>query len=89
MDFFRLSKKDLITTQEWSMNDINAVLEWTRYLKESYYKGEKTKLLPDKTFLMLFYSISTRTRISFETAMNELEWITNLDLRKEIQDSAM
>lgn len=31
MDFFRLSKKDLITTQEWSihgMNDINAVLEW-------------------------------------------------------------
>jgi len=59
MDFFRLSKKDLITTQEWSMNDINAVLEWTRYLKESYYKGEKPKLLPDKTFLMLFFTMSS------------------------------
>ena len=96
MDFFRLTKKDLITTQEWSMNDINAVLEWTRYLKESYYKGERPKLLPDKTFLMLFYSISTRTRISFETAMTELgghaqfleSKTTLLDAGESIKDTA-
>jgi len=96
MDFFRLSKKDLITTQEWSMNDINAVLEWTSYLKASYYKGEKPKLLPDKTFLMLFYSISTRTRISFETAMTELgghaqfleSKTTLLDAGESIKDTA-
>jgi ornithine carbamoyltransferase len=60
MDFFQLTKKDLITTQEWSMNDINAVLEWTRYLKESYYKGEKPKLLPDKTFLMQGHEFPSR-----------------------------
>ncbi len=40
MDFFQLSKKDLITTQEWSLKDINTVLVWTRYLKEGYYKDE-------------------------------------------------
>ncbi|MFX1521135.1 MAG: ornithine carbamoyltransferase [Promethearchaeota archaeon] len=96
MDFFRLTKKDLITTQEWSMNDINTILEWTRYLKDSYYKGEKPKLLPDKTFLMLFYSISTRTRISFETAMTELgghaQFVeaktTLLDAGESVKDTA-
>jgi ornithine carbamoyltransferase len=96
MDFFRLTKKDLITTQEWSMNDINAVLEWTRYLKEGYYKGERPKLLKDKTFLMLFHSISTRTRISFETAMTELGGhaqfleakTTLLDVGESIKDTA-
>ena len=64
--------KDLITTQEWSREELDATLELAKELKKKYYAGELQPLLKNKTFFMLFYNTSTRTRASFEAAMTAL-----------------
>ncbi|OYT53574.1 MAG: ornithine carbamoyltransferase [Desulfurococcales archaeon ex4484_217_2] len=70
-----LAGKDLITTQEWTIEELRAAIELARELKRLYYyKGPKgiPNYLEKKTFIMLFYAPSTRTRAAFETAMTLL-----------------
>jgi ornithine carbamoyltransferase len=67
-----LQGRDLITTQEWSRGEIDATLSLAKDLKEKYYADALQPLLADKTFFMLFYNTSTRTRASFEAAMTAL-----------------
>jgi len=70
-----LEGKDLITTQEWSVEEIRATIELARELREMYEKNNGRipwNFLDKKTFIMLFYTPSTRTRSSFETAMTLL-----------------
>lgn len=67
--------KDLVTTQEWSIEELRAVIELAKELKRLYYYlGPKgiPNYLEKKTFIMLFYAPSTRTRAAFETAMTLL-----------------
>lgn len=68
----KLEKKDLITTQEWPKQDIIKTLEYAKKLKGIYKEGNLQNLLSGKTFFMLFYNPSTRTRASFEAAMTAL-----------------
>lgn len=70
-----LNGKDLITTQDWSLDEIIATIELARELREIYNKNNGRipwNLLDKKTFIMLFYAPSTRTRSAFETAMTLL-----------------
>jgi len=62
----------MITTQEWGREELEVVLEFSRDLKRRSREGRCPYLLRDRTFLMLFYNTSTRTRVSFEAAMTEL-----------------
>ena len=64
--------RDLITTQEWTRKELDAVLDKAKELKQKRQKGSFPHLLKDKTFFMLFYNTSTRTRASFEAAMTDL-----------------
>ncbi|KPV62513.1 MAG: Ornithine carbamoyltransferase [Candidatus Bathyarchaeota archaeon BA1] len=64
--------KDLITTQEWAIEEIEAILDLARGFKGKYARGEAPELLRRKTFFMLFYAPSTRTRAAFEAAMTIL-----------------
>ena len=64
--------KDLITTQEWSLEELRTVLEYSKELKNAYHTGTLPRILDRKTLFMLFYSGSTRTRCSFEAAMTNL-----------------
>lgn len=64
--------KDLITTQEWSIEEIEAVLELAVRMKRDRYSPKYTKLLENRTFFMFFYNPSVRTRQSFECAATEL-----------------
>ncbi len=64
--------RDLITTQEWSREELDATLELARDLKKKYYAKELQPILRGKTLFMLFYNTSTRTRASFEAAMTAL-----------------
>lgn len=64
--------KDLITTQEWSKEEIDATIDLAMKLKKQYYEGSLKPLLNEQTFFMLFYNTSTRTRASFETTMTAL-----------------
>lgn len=64
--------RDLICTQEWTINELEAALELARKMKRDRYAPRWTKLLEYKTFLMFFYNPSVRTRQSFEAAATEL-----------------
>lgn len=64
--------KDFITCQEWTLEELEVVFEHSKYLKRQFKSGAPTDLLKNKTFFMLFYATSTRTRNSFEAAMTQL-----------------
>lgn len=67
-----LRGKNLITTQEWSLEELEALLEVAAKLKQAKESGEPTPLLLGKTLYMIFFDPSTRTRNSFETGMTQL-----------------
>lgn len=64
--------KHLISLKEQSKEDILAMLRLAQELKAKRDAGELTNYLPNRTMIMLFQKTSTRTRLSFETAMAEL-----------------
>lgn len=72
MTYVDLLGKDLITTQEWTREELDFVLRLAKDLKAKFYTGALPELLKNKTFFMLFYNTSTRTRASFEAAMTYL-----------------
>jgi N-acetylornithine carbamoyltransferase len=67
-----LRGRDFITTQEWSLDELEAALELAADLKRAKRAGRPTPLLPAKTLYMIFFDASTRTRNSFETGMTQL-----------------
>lgn len=67
-----LRGKHLITLQEWTREEIDTLLDIAFDLKRRKALGEKHHLLEDKTFYMLFFDNSTRTRNAFETGMTQL-----------------
>ena len=67
-----LHGKDMITTQEWTRNEIDTILDVAMDLKRKRALGEKHAYLDDKVLAMLFFFSSTRTRASFEAGMAQL-----------------
>ena len=60
--------KDLISTQEWSREELDFAIKFAQDIKRWYYGGRVPELFKNRTFFMLFYNTSTRTRASFEAA---------------------
>lgn len=67
-----LRGRDLISTQEWTKEEIETLLDVAWDLKRKRALGESHALLRDKVLAMLFFFTSTRTRISFEAGMAQL-----------------
>jgi N-acetylornithine carbamoyltransferase len=67
-----LHGRDLITTQEWSKAELEAVLDLAAKMKRDRFSDKYVGILQHKTFLMFFYNPSVRTRQSFEAAATEL-----------------
>ena len=67
-----LSNRDMITTQEWTKEGIETVLDVAFDLKRKRALEEPHPLLRDKVLAMLFFFASTRTRASFEAGMAQL-----------------
>ena len=67
-----LRGRDMITTQEWTRDEIDTLLDVAWDLKRRHATGEAHALLRDKVLAMLFFFSSTRTRISFEAGMAQL-----------------
>jgi len=67
-----LKGKHLLSPQDLSPEGIVAVLDKADELKRRLHKGEPHELLKGKTLGMIFAKPSTRTRVSFETAMTQL-----------------
>ena len=64
--------KDFITTQDWSVDELNRVLDLAVDFKAKRAAGEATLVLQGKTLYMIFFDASTRTRNSFETGITQL-----------------
>ncbi|MFQ5911486.1 MAG: ornithine carbamoyltransferase, partial [Thermoplasmata archaeon] len=64
--------RDFITTQEWSRDQLDTLLDLALVLKRKRVQGEPHELLKGKTLFMLFYNMSLRTRNSFEAGMTQL-----------------
>lgn len=67
-----LRGRDLISTQEWTKEEIDTILEIAFDLKRSRVLGRAHAYLRDKVLAMLFFFSSTRTRSSFEAGMAQL-----------------
>jgi N-acetylornithine carbamoyltransferase len=67
-----LRGRDLISTQDWTKEEIETLLDVAWDLKRKRATGEPHALLRDKVLAMLFFFTSTRTRISFEAGMAQL-----------------
>ncbi|MGF1668316.1 MAG: ornithine carbamoyltransferase [Acidimicrobiia bacterium] len=67
-----LRGRDLITTQEWTKDELDTVLEVAVDLKRRRALREPHPLLRDEVLAMLFFFSSTRTRASFEAGMAQL-----------------
>jgi N-acetylornithine carbamoyltransferase len=67
-----LRGRDMITTQEWTKDEIDTVLDVALDLKRKRAVGEPHASLRDKVLAMLFFFSSTRTRASFEAGIAQL-----------------
>lgn len=68
----RLKGRDFITLRDYTKEDLETILQVAFDLKNKVARGEPHPLLAGKSLGMLFCAPSTRTRISFETAMSQL-----------------
>jgi ornithine carbamoyltransferase len=67
-----LEGRDLICTQDWGVEELEAVLSLAVEMKDRRYSDEHARILRHRTFMMMFYNSSLRTRQSFEAAASEL-----------------
>jgi len=77
----QLFGKDFITTEDWTNEELESMLELAGDLKRRFITGEPhDHLLRAKTLFMLFFEESTRTRNSFEAGITQLgghaHWLT-------------
>ncbi|MDH3538559.1 MAG: ornithine carbamoyltransferase [Acidimicrobiia bacterium] len=67
-----LRGRDMITTQEWTKDELDTVMDVAFDLKRKRALGEQHPYLDNKVLAMLFFFSSTRTRASFEAGMAQL-----------------
>ncbi|MHC1686173.1 MAG: aspartate carbamoyltransferase [Methanothrix sp.] len=64
-------KRHVLSMREFSREEIDSVLDLAQTL-EPYARGKRSDMLAGKILALLFFEPSTRTRMSFETAMKRL-----------------
>ncbi len=67
-----LKGRDYIETQDFTLDEINALLLTADELKAKFHRGEKTLVLSNQTVFLLFFDNSTRTRNAFEAGATQL-----------------
>ena len=68
----KLKGKHFITTQDWTVEELDTLFALAAELKLAKATGKPTPLLTAKTLYMIFFDSSTRTRNSFETGITQL-----------------
>ncbi len=90
MSWFDLAGRDLIAETDWTKEEYDIAMKVTDQLKGLYYSRKPHPYLEYKTFAMMFFAGSTRTRMSFETAMTQLgghaQFINPQTMRLSLED---
>ena len=66
------SQKHMLSLQDYTADEICQILSLALELKQKQHAGIPHRLLEGKTLAMIFTKSSTRTRVSFETGMQQL-----------------
>ncbi len=67
-----LKGKDILHGNQFSKKEIDAIIKMASYFEKELKKKDSLNLLKGKILATLFFEPSTRTRLSFETAMQRL-----------------
>jgi len=90
MSWFDLAGRDLVSELDWTKEEYDIAIKVTDQLKGAYYSRKPHPTLEYKTFAMMFFAGSTRTRMSFETAMTQLgghaQFINPQTMRLSLED---
>jgi len=68
----QLFGKNFINCNDWSKKELEVAIKLAFDLKKKFKKGVQTPYLLNQTLFLLFFFSSTRTRCSFEAAMDQL-----------------
>lgn len=71
---YKFRYKDVLSTKQFLRNDVENILQIASEMEKIVSSWEICELLKWKIMSSLFYEPSTRTRLSFESAMNRLGW---------------
>ena len=68
----RLSRKDVLRADQFTTEEIDLIMKTARGYEQTLVEGRVLEVMAGKVLSTLFYEPSTRTRLSFETAMLRL-----------------
>jgi ornithine carbamoyltransferase len=89
-EMISLKGRDVLSTHTWKKEELDQVLDLGIRLKKMGRKSYSLELLKGMTLLLLFFRGSTRTRISFTDAMQQLGGFVQVpdpgDLRLSLDD---
>jgi len=71
--------KDWLTVQDWTQEELKALVDAALDLKKKKYSGEPHEYLKGQTLFMIFYNRSLRTRNSFEAGMFHQMLVQEID----------
>ncbi|MBP6739752.1 MAG: aspartate carbamoyltransferase [Leptospiraceae bacterium] len=69
---YQFPHKSILDTDQFSKEDLDFIIQKTNIMKQLLHSGKSFGMLNGKLLASLFFEASTRTRLSFESAMERL-----------------
>ena len=91
-----IQKQNFLEVNDLSIEEMNHILDRTRFLKKRFKSKKSYQPLNDQTLVLIFEKQSTRTRLSFEAGMQQMGgntgFLNNVDSQlgrgEPVKDSA-